>query len=276
MKKPVEPVIAAHLFAEMRAELLRVLKSLSDEQWQASTACTGWSVKDVALHILADEIGYLANRRDNDGIYFDVKSWDELVEKINQQNDTWVRAMRRMSCRILLAQLEFMGAQFAEYITSIDVHEETNPVSWAGNQNALMWLQVARELTEYWMHHQHICEAVGITSLKERRFLHPVLSAFVFALPHTLRDVVTSVDTTVKFAVTGEAADSWYVVREADGWRLYADTDIEPATVVTMPNDTAWRLFTKGIDAATAKQQTTITGNQELGETLLKTVAIIA
>jgi uncharacterized protein (TIGR03083 family) len=276
MKRPVEPLIAAHLFAEMRAELLRVLKSLSDEQWQAPTACTGWSVKDVALHILADEIGYLSNRRDKDGIYFDVKSWDELVEKINQQNDTWVRATRRMSRKILLAQLEFMGAQFAEYITSIDVHEETNPVSWAGNQNAPMWLQVARELTEYWMHHQHICEAVDVTSLKERRFLHPVLSAFVFALPHTLREVTAAVDTTVKFTVTGEAAESWCIIREADSWRLYADTDIEPATIVTMPETTAWKLFTKGIDAAIAKQQTTITGNQELGEILLNTVAIIA
>src|SRR5215207_5058692 len=108
MKKPVEPIVATHLFTEMRAELLRVLKSLLDEQWQAPTACTGWSVKDVALHILADEIGYLSNRRDKDGIYFDVKSWDELVEKINQQNDTWVRATRRMSRPILLAQLEFM------------------------------------------------------------------------------------------------------------------------------------------------------------------------
>jgi uncharacterized protein (TIGR03083 family) len=276
MKKPVEPVIASHLFAEMRAELLRVLKSLSDKQWQAPTACTGWSVKDVALHILADEISYLSNRRDKDGIYFDVKSWDELVEKINQQNDTWVRATRRMSRKILLAQLEFMGAQFAEYITSIDVYEETNAVSWAGNQNAPMWLQVARELTEYWMHHQHICEAVGVTSLKEQRFLHPVLSAFVFALPHTLREVTAAGDTTVKFTVTGEALDSWYIIREADSWRLYSDTDIEPATIVTMPDDTAWRLFTKGIDSATAKQQTTITGNQALGEMLLNTVAIIA
>lgn len=276
MKKPVEPILVAHLFSEMRAELLRVLKSLSDEQWQAPTACAGWSVKDVALHILADEIGYLSNRRDKDGIYFDAKSWEELVEKINQHNDIWVRAMRRMSRKILLPQLDFMGGQFADFMASLDVYQETNPVSWAGNQNAPMWLQVARELTEYWMHHQHICEAVGVTSLKERRFLHPVLSAFVFALPHTLRDIVASVDTTVQFTVTGEAAESWYVIRGADGWRLYADTDIAPTTVVTMPDDSAWRLFTKGIDSETAKQRTTLTGNQELGEILLKTVAIIA
>jgi hypothetical protein len=139
-----------------------------------------------------------------------------------------------------------------------------------------MWLQLARELTEYWMHHQHICEAVNIDSLKNRRFLHPVLSTFVFALPHTLRNTDAPVDTTVKFTITGEAADSWYVVREADSWCFYAATDIEPTTTVTMPEDTAWRLFTNGIDSTTAKQKTSISGNQSLGKILLNTVAIIA
>ena len=276
MKKPVEPILVSHLFPEMRTELLRVLHSLTDEQWQAPTACAGWSVKDVALHILADEISYLANRRDKDGIYFDVNSWEELVEKINHQNDVWLQATRRMSRKMLLSQLQFTGKQFADYVAAIDVHEVTNPVSWTGNQNAPMWLQLAREFTEFWMHHQHICEAVNITSLNSRHYLHPVLNAFVFALPHTLRDTDAPVDTTVKFTVTGEAADSWYVIRESDGWRLYADTDIEPITTMTMPGDTAWRLFTKGIDNKIAAQQTTITGDENLGDVLLNTIAIIA
>jgi uncharacterized protein (TIGR03083 family) len=276
MKKPVEPILVAHLFPEMRTELLRVLHSLTDEQWQAPTACAGWSVKDVALHIFSDEVGYLSRYRDNDGITFVVDSWAELVEKINHQNETWVQATRRMSRNLLLSLLEFTGEQLAEFLATIDVHQSTSPVSWAGNQNAPMWLQLAREFTEFWMHHQHICEAAHITSLKSRRYFHPVLSAFVFALPHTLRDTDASVDTTVKFMVTGEAADSWYVIRDGDGWHLYANTDIEPITTVTMPEDTAWRLFTKGIDSTIAAKQTTITGNQNLGEILLNTIAIIA
>ena len=276
MKKPVEPILVSHLFPEMRAELLRVLHSLTDNQWQAPTTCVGWSVKDVVLHIFSDEVGYLSRYRDNDGITFVVDSWEELVEKINHQNEEWVRATRRMSRKLLLSMLEFTGTQFAEFLASIDPYAGEHSVAWAGARNAPMWLQLAREFTEFWMHHQHICEAVNIISLKSRRYLHPVLSAFVFALPHTLRETDAPVDTTVKFTVTGEAADSWYIIRERDGWRLYADTDIEPITTMTMPEDTAWRLFTKGIDSTTAAQQTTISGKQELGEILLNTVAIIA
>lgn len=276
MKKPVEAMLVAHLFPEMRAELLRVLHSLSDEQWQAPTACAGWSVKDIALHILADEVGYLSRHRDKDGITFVVDSWEELLEKINHQNEDWVRATRRMSRKLLLAFLEFTGEEMAEFLAQSNPYEGKESIAWAGKTDAGMWLQMARELTEYWMHHQHICEAVHIQSLKSRRYLHPVLSAFVFALPHTLRETAAPIDTTIRFSVTGEAADSWFIIREAENWQLYADTDIEATTSLTMPEDTAWRLFTKGIDSASAKSQSHITGNRELGEKLLNTVAIIA
>ena len=276
MEKSVEPIIVKHFFAEMREELLRVLKSLSDEQWNAPTTCAGWSVKDVALHILADKIGYLSRHRDGEGITFVTDSWEELVEKINHQNAVWVEATRRLSRKMLLTQLEFVGEQFTGYIMSINPHEGSHSVAWAGNEEAPMWLQLAREYTEYWMHHQHICEAVNIDSLKNRRYIHPLISTFVFALPHTLRDTDAPENTTIKFAVTGEAADSWYVIRETDNWRLYADTDNVPTTILTIPDDTAWRLFTKGIDSAIAKKQSTIEGDTNLAGILFNTVAIIA
>ncbi len=41
------------LFREERAELLSLLGSLTADHWSAPTACPGWTVKDVALHLLA-------------------------------------------------------------------------------------------------------------------------------------------------------------------------------------------------------------------------------
>ena len=60
MRIPVEAPATAHLFPLMRAELLRVLNSLSADQWSAPTACAGWSVRDVALHILGACFVWLA------------------------------------------------------------------------------------------------------------------------------------------------------------------------------------------------------------------------
>ncbi len=272
----LQPLHVVHLFPEMRAELLRILRDLSDEAWQLPTACEGWSVKDVALHILADDIGYLSRHRDDDGITFVTDSFEVLVELINQQNDTWVRATRRMSKRLLLSFLQTTGDELHTYLQSINPLAGSHSVAWADTQDAPMWLQIARELTEYWMHHQHICEALHITSLKHRRFLHPVLSTFVHALPRTYQAVDAPDGTVVELYVTGEAEDSWFIQRDSGVWTLVDQLDTQPTSKVTLPDDTAWRLFTKGITSQEAEAHATITGDTALGKVLFNTVAIIA
>jgi uncharacterized protein (TIGR03083 family) len=276
MKRPCSALDLRPLFPELRAELLRVLASLSDEQWQAATACESWSVRDVAQHIFADDCGYLSRHRDNDGITFVTNSWDELIGLINQQNDTWVRATRRLSRLMLMNFLQTTGEEMADYLATVHLDAIGSPVSWAGKSAAPMWLQIAREYTEYWMHHQHICEGAGINSLKTRRYLHPALSTFIYALPRTYQDFPAPENTVVAFQLTGEAADIWYLIKEAEAWALYDDTDLEPEATVTMPEDAAWRMFTKGIDTVTLQKASQITGKQALGSQLLKTVAILA
>ena len=147
MNRKIESLNVVHLFPEMRAELLSILKGLEAEDWEKDTACAGWSVKDVTAHILADDCGYLSRHRDKQGITFVTDSFDELVGLINQQNEAWVAVMRRLSTPLLLSLLEFTGQQLHDYLESINPQEETHAVSWAGNREAPMWLQIARELT---------------------------------------------------------------------------------------------------------------------------------
>jgi hypothetical protein len=45
---------------------------------------------------------------------------------------------------------------------------------------------------------------------------------------------------------------------------------------VVLDQDTAWRLFTKGISKEEAMQHTTMSGTEELARKLLDTVSIIA
>jgi hypothetical protein len=59
-------------------------------------------------------------------------------------------------------------------------------------------------------------------------------------------------------------------------WSLYRDADGRPSASVTLDQETAWRLFTKGIDPATARAAATIDGDQSLGEVALSMVSIIA
>jgi uncharacterized protein (TIGR03083 family) len=276
MKLPLTALDLRPLFPEMRAELLRVLSNLSDEQWNAPTACEGWSVRDVVQHIFSDDCGYLSRHRDKDGITFVTQSWDELIEKINQQNETWVKATRRLSRRMLMNFLETTGQEMADYLATVHMDALGQPVSWAGSNAAPIWLQVAREYTEYWMHHQHVCEGAGIHSLKSRRYLHSALSVFVYSLPRTYQNVSAPENTVIAFEVTGEAADTWFLIREGEAWQLYAASDSSPDARVSMSDDSAWRMFTKGISREALQADSQISGDNALAQPLLKSIAILA
>ncbi|MBE2270190.1 MAG: maleylpyruvate isomerase N-terminal domain-containing protein [Anaerolinea sp.] len=276
MRVPLPTPHVADLFAPMRAELLRVLSSLDDEQWTLPTACSEWSVRDVALHILGDDMGLLSNLRDHDSPPGKFDAFDDLVAYINARNAVWVEATRRLSRHLLLAQLTFTGAQWVEYATSVDPETPAGPIGWTGNAQDSMGLHLARELTEYWMHHQHICEAVVVTSLKDARYLHAVLGTFIHCLPRTYAHVEAPPDTLVKVVITGEGGGEWHLVREVERWRLYADTDLPPTSTVTLDTDTAWRLFTKGVDAKQLDARLQVEGDPALGQVMRQAVAILA
>jgi mycothiol maleylpyruvate isomerase-like protein len=130
-----DAVMVTHLFPPERASLVELLASLGVDQWQAPTACPGWSVKDVALHLLGDDIGLLSRRRD--GVApadapSEPAGWRELVAVLDRLNQTWVEATRRISPRLLGELLEFTGEATWRYLASLDPFAVAARVSWVG------------------------------------------------------------------------------------------------------------------------------------------------
>ncbi len=278
--KALDPVIVVDLFPAEREALLDLLLQLREEEWAASTVCTGWSVKDLAAHLLGDDIGRLSRGRDSfvgaafvPGGKRDFKA--ELLDYINEANEGWVRATRRISPRLLCDLLRLTGEETRRYFESLDLYETGEPVSWAGPDPAPVWLDVAREYTERWHHQQQIRDAVCRPGLKEPRFFAPVLDTFVRALPDTFRDVEAATGTQVALIVSGEAGGDWSLVRE-ERWVLYQGSDSASAATVTLDQETAWRLFTKGIGKDEAAEKATLTGDRSLAMRALDTVSIIA
>lgn len=278
--QPVKPIIVTDLFSQERKQLLELFSELEAEDWEKPTICAGWTVKDIGLHLLGDDIGYLSRARDSFGNPLfqnkDLHEWKSLVKNINEANELWVKATARISSKLLTDLLEFTGKQFYDYMRTLDQMEINGVVSWAGPDPAPVWLDTAREYTERWVHQQQIRDAVNKPGLKDKRFFHPVLDTFVRALPHTYKDMPVSDTRVLKFAVIGEAGDVWYLVGEVNRWSLFKDVALQPDAVVTMDQETCWRLFTKGMSKNQASEKTAIEGDQNLGEKLLETVAIIA
>lgn len=271
-----KPVIVAALFPEIHAELLSLLKSLSAEEWQKPTVCSGWTVKDVALHILGGEIGNISRRRDSFEINASINNWEELVTFINDWNQRWVSVARRISPPLLVDLLELTGSQLYAYFQTLDPSSLGGPVDWVGPQPAPVWLDLAREYTERWHHQQHIRDAVGRPGLKQPRYLSPVLDTFMRALPRTYQAIHSVENTAVSMTITGDAGGRWSILWENGAWKLYSGVPDKPTAEVVVDQDVAWRLFTRGIDQDLAVKQMIFKGDQTLAHQVLGMTAIIA
>jgi uncharacterized protein (TIGR03083 family) len=276
MKSP-SAIYVAHRFPDLRVRLLELLSDLSAEDWSRPTAARLWSVKDVVAHLLGGDIGNLSRRRDAFTLSGNsIHHYKELVEFINQLNDQWVRAARRMSPRVLCDLLAFTGPQMETYFSSLNPDEMGGPVAWAGPDPAPVWLDVAREFTERWHHQQQIRDAVQRAPLYDPYFLQPVLDTFVRVLPHAYRGTAAPEGTVFRFEISGEAGGSWFLQRNRSAWQLFLELATTPAAEVVLPQDAAWRLFTRGLTKEQAHQLATVRGDSRLAAPLFATVAVIA
>jgi uncharacterized protein (TIGR03083 family) len=270
-----EPVLTAHLLPEVHQHLLELLAALQPEEWQSPTACGDWRVKDVALHLLGGQLGVLSRLRDQDRSGQFPAELD-LVSAINLLNERWVAATQGFSVRVLQDLLAFSGPPYCTYLQTLDPWAPSEVVSWAGDEPAPGWLEVARQYTEQWHHQQHLRDAVDRPGLTEPRFLHPVLASFMHALPRTFQGEQAPVASVVRVVVEGASGDVWDLVRGTDHWQLAAGGSGVPTATVRLSADTAWRLFTKGLDVDTARPRVVMEGDGRLGQRVLAAVAIIA
>jgi uncharacterized protein (TIGR03083 family) len=274
--QPPQPTLVAALLPEILTELVRLLSGLSAEEWQTPTVCPGWSVKDVALHLLGGEMGNLSRRRDGHALSASITGWEELVTVVNDWNQGWVQAARRISPRLLIDLLEFTGVQLCDYFQSLDPYALGGSVSWAGPERAPVWLDLAREYTERWHHQQHIRDAVNKPGLAEPRYMAPVLSTFVYALPRAFRATRAAENTVVTLTITGASGGHWSLRREGEAWKLYQGAPDQPEAQIVLDQDIAWRLFTRGLAQDVAREHMALSGDQSLGLKVLDMVSIIA
>jgi uncharacterized protein (TIGR03083 family) len=270
------------LFNGERMALLDLLRSLREDEWWLPTVCGDWTVHDVALHLIGADVNVLSRDRDQfDGPPSlmppgDLSDWPTLVDFIDRRNEVWVDAMRRVSPQLTIQLLETTGTMLDHFWPTLDLAAPGPPVSWAGPEPATLWVHVYREYTERWTHQQHIRDACGRPGLTGPEWLGPVLEAFMLALPRALRDTGADPGTAVEVRLTGPAGGAWWAVRQADSWTLQRSSPGEASSAVTMDQDTAWRLFSRGIDPAEAANSARIDGDEQFGLAVLQMVSIIA
>lgn len=274
--RPLQPIVTVHLFAPLESKLLELLKSLSSDEWRAM-ALPRWSVKDIAAHLLDTALRRLSMCRDGFvGESFTGASYQDLVAFLNGLNADWVRAFQRISPTVLIALLEQASGTMIEYLNSLDPNGKSNlSVAWAGEERSANWFDIAREYTERWHHQQQIRDAVGRQAILTKELYAPVLETFVRVLPHTYREVLAPPGTTIEIAITGTSGGTWYLHRN-NKWELGHDQPGSPAAKVEIPDNIAWRLFTKGLDRRTFESHVRRAGDRRLTDPIASALAVMA
>jgi uncharacterized protein (TIGR03083 family) len=277
--RPVEPLYTVELIAELHAELLALLRGLAPADWTRPTIAAPWIVHDVVAHLLDTSIRRLSLRRDGLAPLppaRPIQGYADLVVFLDQLNAEWVRAARRISPPLLIQFHELVGPQLHELLRTLDPFAPGTAVAWAGETSSANWFDIAREYTEQWHHQQHIREAVGAPGLTARKWLHPALDTFVRGLPAAYREVSASDGTRLLLAISGAAGDTWSLRRESGGWKLYAGGTADADAAITLDEDTAWRVFTKGLAPDEAMARSRFGGDRALAAQALRLLAIMA
>ncbi len=274
MPHPPDPVVVLDLFPAERHELLALLESLPHDAWSLPTVAGDWTVKDIAAHLVADDLGRLSSQRD--GNRGPTVAEADLKAYIDRRNADWVTTMRRISPRVLRSLLRFGGEETQELFASLDPFALGGPVSWAGPEPAPIWLDLAREFTERWHHQQQIRDAVGAPTLDDPMFLRPVLATFAFALRVPFSGVEAPIGTVVELAVEGPSGGPWTIARAAHGWELQVGRPESPTAVVRMDEDTAWRMYVRVLSRAQIEERSSIEGDVGLASHVLDAFALVS
>jgi uncharacterized protein (TIGR03083 family) len=273
------PILTAPLFAPLGEDLLALLRSLDAADWRKPTVAPAWSVQDIAAHLLDTAWRRLSSERDSHAPAPDraIASYEDLVDFLNDLNRTWVEAWRRVSPRILLASLETAEHGLAAHLPTIDPWAPARfSVAWAGEDVSLNWFDQARELTERWHHQQQIRLAVGAPVLDDPRFSRPVLETFLCVLPHRYASVARPDGTTLALEIVGRERYAYALRREGAAWRLLAGHPAGAAASVSLGEQDAWLMLTKGLSGDAARDRSTVMGDIALAAPLFGALAIMA
>ncbi len=271
------PIATLHLFLPLDQKLIRLLKSLSPEDWKKPTLAKLWTVKDVAAHLLDGNLRTLALSQNYLGDPpSGIQSYRDLVDYLNRLNADWVSAMKRVSPRTLIELLEATQQPVVDYYHSLDLWAPAQfAVSWAGEHESQNWFHLAREYTERWHHQQQIREAVDNQEIMNDEFFSPLIQTFIMALPYTYSNTIAPDGSMITVKVGHPSNQEWKILSDQKKW-IFTDSRKNSDTVIEMSGDTAWKLFTNALPETAVMERIKISGNTDLGKPILKMLSVMA
>jgi uncharacterized protein (TIGR03083 family) len=170
--------IVLQTYRPERDAFLKLLASLSADDWARTTECPVYSVKGIATHVLGDDLSLLSRQRDGavQGLVYvaDELPGADFRTLLDAFNDRWVATAQFMSPLLVIELLGLTGEWTAAYYESVDPDAPGESVGLFGasqDGSSPFWQAIAREYLERWIHHSQIRRALGLGSLADAPFL---------------------------------------------------------------------------------------------------------
>jgi uncharacterized protein (TIGR03083 family) len=267
------------LFRPLCTDIVSMLRGLSPADWERPTMAGSWRVRDVVAHLLDTGLRRLSFDRDSlppPPPPRPLSGERDLAGFINDLNATWIEASRRLSPRVLTDMYEQGSRELASFIESRpDEAPARFAVSWAGDRGSAGWLDIGREFTEIWHHGAQIRDAVDAGPFADPRWLRAVLEISVHALPHAYREVQSADGASLALRISGPSGGAWRLYRLDGAWEIDERLSATPTAIVTMSDESAWRLFYNGLRPEAVERAIHIEGDQALTVPLLRTRSVI-
>ena len=167
-------------------------------------------------------------------------AYSDFVRALDRKNQSWVDVAHGLSARVICDLLEWSGKEVETYNASMDI-SAPRTVIWAGNDPVPAWFDLARELTERWVHQQQIRVAIKVPGHHAEKYLAVVIRTFVWAFPYQYQPDA-EMGTQVLLEI--ESAGTWTLTRAESGWKMDEGPCGSPAARVAMSADAAWRSLT--------------------------------
>jgi uncharacterized protein (TIGR03083 family) len=265
------------LFTLERSRLLEVLTGVGEVDWGRPTPCPGWSLLELAIHLVGDDLSFLAWQRDDHHGTPAPDGLDEagFITWLDELQIEWVHAARRLSPRLVVDLLGWLGDQVAATVATQDPAAVTANVSWASATPVPVWLDQARELSERWIHRQQILQSLDQPADLSPDLAEPVLDGLRWAYPHRLGALRRDAGTRVSITITGPEVELyWHLLSDGEAWRFSMSVDGPTAARLQLTADQAWRLLTNNLDHDQHGAPIS-SGDSDIVEVLLRTRAII-
>ena len=272
-----EPILCAPIIRTVDRALAGLLQTLERDEWDAQTVAPAWKVRDVAAHLLDTALRKLSSVRDAWLVESpDINTPDDVITLVDRLNKEGVTVYRRLSPTLLIELMKIACEQSAAFHEALDPFAPAAfAVSWAGEQASANWFDTAREVTERWHHQQQIRLATNRPGIMVPELYHPVLDCFLRGLPHLYRNIEAPDGSAVSVTISGDCGGTWVLQRNGGRWSFTDAIPSRATSQVIIPQEVAWRIFTKGIDGRSARAAVAVTGVIELGERVLRLTSIV-